>query len=108
MTKILITGACGQLGSELTLKLREIHGNDAVLATDMSLPGALLEDGPLERLDVLDRERVEELVEEYHIATLYHLAALLAANAEQNIDFDWKQNIEGLLNVLNLARDGKT
>ncbi len=107
MTKILITGACGQLGSELTLKLREIHGNDAVLATDISQPGPLMEDGPFERLDVLDKERMEELVEEYNIDTIYHLAALLSANAEKNIDFAWKLNMEGLLNVLNLARDRK-
>src|SRR5690625_6654028 len=93
MTKILITGACGQLGSELTLKLREIHGNDAVLATDISQPGPLMEDGPFERLDVLDKERMEELVEEYNIDNIYHLAALLSANAEKNIEFDCKLNI---------------
>src|SRR5690625_7017406 len=66
-----------------------------------------MEDGPFERLDVLDKERMEELVEEYNIDTIYHLAALLSANAEKNIDFAWKLNMEGLLNVLNLARDRK-
>lgn len=105
MTKILITGACGQLGSELTVKLREIHGNNAVIATDISDPNPLMESGPFERLDVLDYERLEEIVGQYEINEIYHLAALLSANAEANIDFAWKLNMDGLLNVLKLARD---
>lgn len=107
MSKILITGACGQLGSELTEKLREIHGTDAVIASDICDPKPLIASGPFERLDVLDYQRMEELAEQYEIDVIYHLAALLSANAESNIDFAWKLNMDGLLNVLKLARDKK-
>lgn len=107
MTKILITGACGQLGSELTARLRDIHGKNAVIATDISDPNPLLGSGPFERLDVLDYERLEELTDRYQINVIYHLAALLSANAESQIDFAWQLNMDGLLNVLKLARDKK-
>lgn len=105
MKHILITGACGQLGSELTAELRAIHGEENVLATDIADRNPQMGDGPFEHLDVMDRGRLEELVESYNIDTVYHLAALLSANAEQNLELAWNLNMDGLLNVLNVAKE---
>lgn len=104
MEKILITGACGQLGTELTNTLREIHGNGRVIATDIKEPGGEQE-GPFEKLDVLDRERLAEIAGKYEITQVYHLAAMLSAKAEEHIKSGWKLNMEGLLNVLELAKE---
>jgi nucleoside-diphosphate-sugar epimerase len=103
--KILITGACGQLGSELTAELRAIHGVESVIASDIREPGDQLGDGPFELLDVMDKARIEEVVQKHDVVIIYHLAALLSANAEQNIDLAWKLNMDGLLNVLNIAKE---
>ncbi|GAA5522205.1 NAD-dependent epimerase/dehydratase family protein [Aliifodinibius salicampi] len=105
MTKILITGACGQLGSELTGKLRSVYGKDNVIATDIRPPEGEVGEGPFEELDVLDRERTEEIIDQYKIEHVYHLAALLSAKAEQDIEFGWKLNMGGLLNILKVARE---
>ncbi len=103
--KILITGACGQLGSELTAELRAIHGTESVIASDIREPEGQPGDGPFELLDVMDKARIEEVVQKHDITIIYHLAALLSANAEQNIDLAWKLNMDGLLNVLNIAKE---
>ncbi len=105
MEKILVTGACGQVGTELTVRLREIHGDSRVIASDIVEPKEVIEEGPFEELDVLNFERLKELIHDYEVTQVYHLAALLSARAEQQIDFAWKLNTRGLLNVLNLARD---
>lgn len=105
MTNILITGASGQLGSELTGKLRSVYGKDNVLATDIRSPEGEVAEGPFEELDVLDRERTEEIIGQYEIEHVYHLAALLSAKAEQDIEFGWKLNMGGLLNILKVARE---
>lgn len=105
MEKILITGACGQVGSELTLTLRELYGNENVWATDISEPRTKLDGGPFEKLDVLDVDALEQMVDQYNITQIYHLAAMLSAKAEQNPGLAWKLNTEGLLNVLNTARE---
>ena len=105
MSNILITGACGQLGSELTAELRRIHGSENVVASDIAKPNDQLGDGPFEHLDVMDKERLEEVIDEYNVDVVYHLAALLSAKAEQNIDLAWNLNMNGLLNVLNIAKD---
>jgi nucleoside-diphosphate-sugar epimerase len=107
MSKILITGACGQLGSELTAELRTLHGGENVVASDISAPNSQIGEGPFEHLDVLDRERLEEVIDTHEIRVVYHLAALLSASAEKNIDLAWKLNMDGLLNVLKAARDKK-
>ncbi|MFU8859004.1 MAG: NAD-dependent epimerase/dehydratase family protein [Cyclonatronaceae bacterium] len=107
MTKILVTGACGQLGSELTAALRNIHGNDNVVASDINGPVAQIGEGPYEHIDVMDRSRLEQVIDRYDIGIVYHLAAILSASSEKNIDLAWKLNMDGLLNVLNLARDKK-
>lgn len=105
MSKILLTGACGQLGSELTSRLRSIHGKQNVIASDIQDPNDQISDGPFEHLDVLNKSKLAEIIEEYQIDQVYHLAAMLSAKAEQNISFGWKLNMDGLLNVLDLAKE---
>jgi nucleoside-diphosphate-sugar epimerase len=105
MSKILITGACGQLGSELTAELRNIYGTENVVATDIREPNEQIGEGPFEQLDVMDKNRLEQLVDKHDVSVIYHLAALLSANAEKNIELAWKLNMDGLLNVLNVAKE---
>lgn len=105
MAKILITGACGQLGSELTIELRNIYGADNVIATDIRKQNNQISDGPFEHLDVMDKKQIEKVVDKYNITIIYHLAALLSAKAEQNMELAWKLNMEGLHNVLNVAKE---
>jgi nucleoside-diphosphate-sugar epimerase len=107
MGKILVTGACGQLGGELVNELESIHGKGNVIASDIADPTPALGQAPFEHIDVMDRNRLEEVVDKYDITIIYHLAALLSARAEQNIELGWKLNMDGLLNVLNIARDKK-
>lgn len=105
MSKILITGACGQLGSELTAELRKLHGSENVVATDITEPNSRMGEGLFEHLDVMNKERIEELIETHSVGQIYHLAALLSANAEKKINLAWKLNMDGLLNVLNIAKE---
>lgn len=105
MPKVLITGACGQLGSELTARLRSMYGKNQVIASDIDEPEGEVADGPFVWLDVLDKGKLADVIDDHEIDQIYHLAALLSAKAEQNINFGWKLNINGLLNVLNLAKD---
>jgi nucleoside-diphosphate-sugar epimerase len=104
--RILITGAAGQIGSELTVALRERYGADRVVVTDLrSDPGELLKaGGPFEPLDVLDKEKIGTLVARYDVGTIYHLAAILSAVGESNPVLAWNVNIGGLVNVLEVAR----
>ncbi|TDM39138.1 NAD-dependent epimerase/dehydratase family protein [Macrococcoides goetzii] len=106
MKRIMITGALGQIGTELTLKLREIYGVDNVLATDLRRPeeGAKVLEGPFEELDVTDAERMDKLAGDFKADTLMHMAALLSATAEKNPVFAWNLNMGGLLNALEVAR----
>ncbi|MTI19812.1 NAD-dependent epimerase/dehydratase family protein [Fulvivirga sp. RKSG066] len=107
MTKILITGACGQLGSELTLALRSNHGKDNVIATDLRKPSGELADGPFEELDVMNADKLKQIVENYSVTQIYHLAAILSAKGESNPQFAWKLNMDSLLNILEIAKDKK-
>mgnify|MGYP000066987421 FL=1 len=102
---ILIIGAGGQVGRELVEKLREKKGKEQVLATDIRA----LEDmeGPFEELNALDKDRLHELVEQYQVTEIYHLAALLSANAEKQVKFAWELNMDSLFYVLDLAKEGK-
>lgn len=103
---ILIIGACGQVGSELTEQLRKNYNPSRVIATDVKEPSdTMRESGPFEHLDVMDKARIAELVKKYNVTQVYNLAALLSATAEQKPMFGWKLNMEGLLNVLELARE---
>jgi len=107
MTKILVTGAVGQIGSELTMALRELHGNENVVAAGhRTAPGPTLRDsGPFEFIDVSQRESIEAVVEKYRIGIIYHLAAILSAVGEQKPQLCWDVNVNGLYNVLEIARE---
>ena len=109
MKKIMITGALGQIGTELVVKCRTLYGNDNVLATDIREPeeGSALKDGPFEILDVTDKARIDELVESFKPDTMMHMAALLSATAEKNPLFAWDLNMGGLMNALEVAREYK-
>uniref|UniRef100_UPI003FEF26F1 NAD-dependent epimerase/dehydratase family protein n=1 Tax=Candidatus Cryptobacteroides bacterium TaxID=3085639 RepID=UPI003FEF26F1 len=108
MKNILIIGATGQIGSELTMELRKRYGNDHVVAGYIhgSEPkGDLKESGPSEVVDVTDGEMIAAAVKKYHIDTIYNLAALLSVVAESKPKLAWKIGIDGLWNVLEVARE---
>jgi nucleoside-diphosphate-sugar epimerase len=105
--KILVIGACGQLGTELTEALYGIFGKQNVIASDISAkmkPGQI---DQFELLDVLEIQRLAQLVDKHSITQIYHLAAMLSATGEKNPKFAWKLNINGLLNVLEVAAEKK-
>ena len=99
---ILITGAGGQIGAVLTETLREVHGADRVLATDLRDLGE--QAGPTAVLNVLDPVALEELVRKWRINHIYHLAAILSATGEKDPMWAWDINMKGLFNVLEIAR----
>ncbi len=104
--KILITGAGGQIGTSLTVQLRDIYGDDNVIASDIRVPqNEVSLHGPFEVLDVLNGERLFELAEKYDVTQIYHLAAILSAKGEDKPLFAWKLNMNGLLDVLEVARN---
>ncbi|WP_342388015.1 L-threonine 3-dehydrogenase [Salinicoccus bachuensis] len=106
MERIIITGALGQIGTELTLKLREKYGEENVLPTDIKAPeDENLKGRPFEILDVREMDRMKELVSEFKPDTIMHMAALLSATAEKNPQFAWEINMGGLMNALETARD---
>ena len=107
MKRIMITGALGQIGTELVVKCRMLYGNDNVLATDIKQPEAdsAIVDGPFEILDVTDKARMFELVETFKPDTMMHMAALLSGVAEKNPLFAWDLNMGGLMNALETARE---
>ena len=106
MKKILITGSLGQIGSELTKRLREVYGAENVIATDIRQPenAAFKEAGIFEILDVMDEMRLHDLIEQYDVDTIIHLAALLSAVAEEKPQLAWQLNMGGLVNTLDAAR----
>lgn len=107
-TKILIIGACGQIGTELTQKLRTIYGTDNVIASDIrKLNTDVVNSGPFEVVNALDFNQIEHLVEKHNITDVYLMAALLSATAEKNPAFAWDLNMNSLFHVLNLAKSGK-
>lgn len=105
--KILVIGACGQLGLELTMALREIYGDYQVIASDIAKATPGLADLPFVRLDATDGKTMGELVEKEKITQIYHLAAILSAKGEQQPLWAWEINMRGLLNVLEVARQHK-
>jgi len=105
MKRILVTGALGQIGSELVPELRSRYGADAVVASDIRLPaGDPDAEGPFEVLDVTNVRQVHDLVHRYQVGTIYHLAALLSATAEEKPHVAWELNMGGLYKVLETAR----
>jgi nucleoside-diphosphate-sugar epimerase len=108
ITKILIIGACGQIGTELTQKLRSIYGNDNVIASDIrKLNNDIVNNGIFEVINALDYNQIEHLIEQYQITDVYLMAALLSATAEKNPAFAWDLNMNSLFHVLNLAKAKK-
>jgi len=107
MKKIMVTGSVGQIGSELTMALREKYGNDNVLATGhRTKPKPELRDsGPFEFINVAKRETIEEVVKKYNIDTIYHLSAILSAVGEKNPYLAWDVNMNGTYNILEAARE---
>lgn len=107
-TKILIIGACGQIGTELTQKLRGIYGVENVIASDIrKLNIDVVNSGPFEVINALDFNQIQHLVEIHEIDEVYLMAALLSATAEKNPAFAWDLNMNSLFHVLNLAKAGK-
>jgi nucleoside-diphosphate-sugar epimerase len=105
MERILIIGAAGQIGSELTLELRKIYGNSSVYATDVKdAPADIKEGGPFQLLDVMDDKHLIHFIIRNKITQIYHLAAVLSGNAEKLPTQAWHINMDGLMNILEVAR----
>lgn len=107
MKKVLITGALGQIGSELTSKLRIEYGKDNVIATDIRMieNSEIVSNGVFEQLNVMDAETLSRLAKKHNVDTIVHLASLLSAVGEQQPQYTWKLNMSGLTNVLEICRE---
>ncbi len=107
MRKILVTGACGQIGSELVIELRRKYGGDNVVAAGHKTePGeTLFNSGPFEFIDTTDRKTIEAVVKRYGIDTVYHMVTILSAVGEKNPQLCWNTNLNGLYNILEIARE---
>jgi len=106
--KILVIGACGQIGVELTLALRKQYGNNNVIASDLREENPLLKGtGPYVSMDVMNKEMLHVQVIRQNITQIYLLAAILSATGEKNPNLAWHLNMQGLLNVLDIAREEK-
>ena len=103
--RVLVIGAGGQIGTELTESLRAKLMPENVVASDIREVDSLMHQGPFELLDVMDRDALFDLVKKYQITQIYNLAALLSATGEKKPELAWKLNMEGLLNSLDAARD---
>ena len=107
MERILVTGAAGQIGSELTAALRQRYGSENVIAADIrkDKDGKLLEGGPFEHVDVTDKGQIETVVTNYRVDTIFHMAAILSAVGEERPQLAWHVNMTGLINVLEVSRE---
>ncbi|MEC1066743.1 L-threonine 3-dehydrogenase [Priestia megaterium] len=106
MKKVLITGSLGQIGSELTTKMREIYGSENIIATDIrKTKSDVVTSGPFEILDVTDQTALFTIAKKHKVNTIIHLAALLSATAEQKPLLAWNLNMGGLVNALEVARE---
>ncbi|MCM3194578.1 nucleoside-diphosphate-sugar epimerase [Priestia megaterium] len=106
MKKVLITGSLGQIGSELTTKMREIYGSENIIATDIrKTTSDVVTSGPFEILDVTDQPALFTIAKKHKVDTIIHLAALLSATAEQKPLLAWNLNMGGLVNALEVARE---
>ena len=104
MQSILVTGALGQIGSELVPALRARYAPERVVATDVRMPAMGAGDGPFEYLDCTNLHQIQEVVRKHRVDAIYHLAALLSAVAEQKPHVAWDVNMGGLYRVLEVAR----
>ena len=106
--RILIIGASGQIGNELTMYLRNMYSNQNVIASDIrEASNVVMESGPFEILDAMDYPAIEKIVTNYNITDVYLMAAMLSATAEKHPIKGWDLNMTSLFNVLNLAKDKK-
>ncbi|MCF6360251.1 MAG: NAD-dependent epimerase/dehydratase family protein [Cyclobacteriaceae bacterium] len=105
MTKCLVIGASGQLGTNLTGSLRAKYGKNQVVASDIRPTKESSQNEPFEVLDAMDFEAIKKVVEKHQINVIYHLAAILSAKGEQNPEMAWNLNMTSLLHVLNLAKE---
>lgn len=105
--KIWVIGASGQIGSDLVVDLRNIYGGDNVIASDIKEANEeVMQGGPFEHFDVCSVDELSHLVKKYKITEVYNLAALLSGTAEKDPRFAWRLNMNGLFNILNVAREG--
>jgi len=108
MKNILVIGAAGQIGTDLVIELRSRFGANHVIASDIRPATAeIMEGGPFETLDILDRNQLGQAIDKYQITEIYHLAAILSGNAEKNPLWAWDINMTGLFNVLECGREKK-
>jgi nucleoside-diphosphate-sugar epimerase len=106
MKRIMLTGAAGQIGTELTVALRQKFGPDNVLATDITEPAESIKNGgPFEFLDVTRREALDRVIHKHRIDAVYHLAAILSASGEKNPQLAWDVNMNGTYNILEAGRE---
>ncbi len=106
-SKILVIGSSGQIGTELVLKLREIYGNNNVVASDIRKGNyEVMESGPFEFLDVTNKNDIKEVLEKHQITEVYLMVAILSVIAEQNPQKAWDLNMTSLFNILDLAKGG--
>ncbi len=107
MSRILVTGAVGQIGSELVTALRERYGSSNIVAAGHKTPPTLKmrDSGPFELIDVADRQTVADVIDKYDIDTIYHLAGILSAVGEENPGICYEVNVEGFYNTIELCRE---
>ncbi|MBT3611522.1 MAG: NAD-dependent epimerase/dehydratase family protein [Flavobacteriales bacterium] len=105
--RILIIGSSGQIGTELVMELRDMYGNENVIASDIR-PSCkeVMDSGPFETLNIMDEQLLRGIVKKYKVTQVYLLAALLSATSEQNIELGWRLNMRSHSHVLDLAKDG--
>ncbi len=104
MDKIIVLGASGQIGTELTMELRKNFGNDNVIATDIkNAADEVMQSGPFEYLDAMNFKGLAEIIDKYKVTQIYHLVALLSATGEKNPQFAWNLNMGSLLGVFDTA-----
>src|SRR4030042_1897025 len=105
--KILITGAAGQIGSELVVALRKQYGISNVITSDINSKAneAILQEGPFELADCTNYQQIKNVIQKHHIKVIYHLAAILSGVAEAKPQLAWNVNMNGLYHILELARE---
>ncbi len=107
MRRILVTGAFGQIGSELVIRLKQEFGEDIVIPTDIKEPPAHKKNTHFNYLDVLDYDKLDTIVTRYEVDTIFHMAAILSAFGERNPQLAYRVNLRGLMNILEVARQNK-
>jgi nucleoside-diphosphate-sugar epimerase len=105
--RILVTGAFGQIGSELVPKLKDEFGEDAVIPTDIKEPPAEKKNSHFTYLDILDYDKLDTIVTRYEVDTIFHLAAILSALGERNPQLAYRVNLQGVVNILEIARQNR-